>query len=356
MSSMSMRAISWLSVLCMIVTACQVNAGNGRPAVLDSPAREVMHPAATFLLDVTAAGARLVAVGESGRIILSDDQGKHWRQAEVPTSVLLTAVEFANEKVGWAVGHSGIVLRTDDGGENWHRQLDGVQAAQLVYDAVAKSRLLEPTHTKGMSIGQAKRLIDDGPDKPLLAIKVEDANRVTVVGAFGFAFRTVDGGEQWFPLESQLNNPMGLHYYGIAKASAGLVLVGEQGIVQYQKGSNEFVASAPADGTLFGVLSLDEHVLIAYGLRGKLVRSANGGQTWNSVQSGVEASIQAGTILSNGAVLLVAENGRMIASKDQGHTFTVLPALIQPTADIVSVSEKSIMSVGPHGAQTVPVP
>ena len=39
----------------------------------------------SLLLDVTHAGNRMVAVGDRGHILYSDDQGKSWTQAKVPT-------------------------------------------------------------------------------------------------------------------------------------------------------------------------------------------------------------------------------------------------------------------------------
>ncbi|MDP2022176.1 MAG: hypothetical protein Q8L16_14910, partial [Hydrogenophaga sp.] len=54
------------------------------PAALSRPA--LMSPKAlgAAMLAVTRAGSRLVAVGERGTVLLSDDHGQHWRQAAVP--------------------------------------------------------------------------------------------------------------------------------------------------------------------------------------------------------------------------------------------------------------------------------
>lgn len=41
---------------------------------------------------------RLVAVGERGVVLLSDDGGAHWRQGVVPVSITLTAVRFAGQQ------------------------------------------------------------------------------------------------------------------------------------------------------------------------------------------------------------------------------------------------------------------
>src|ERR1700730_2204806 len=75
-----------------------------RPVVLDLPA--ILSPRCQqgVLLGIAAAGNRLVAVGERGCIVYSDDNGKRWQQARVPVSATLTAVTFASPTQGWAVG------------------------------------------------------------------------------------------------------------------------------------------------------------------------------------------------------------------------------------------------------------
>ena len=55
-------------------------------------------------------GRRLVAVGERGLAIHSDDDGQSWAQAEVPVGCTLTALRFADERRGWATGNLGVVL------------------------------------------------------------------------------------------------------------------------------------------------------------------------------------------------------------------------------------------------------
>jgi photosystem II stability/assembly factor-like uncharacterized protein len=64
-----------------------------------------------YLTGIARAGKRLVAVGERGIVVLSDDDGATWRQASVPVSVTLAAVQFPTPTQGWVVGHYGVVLR-----------------------------------------------------------------------------------------------------------------------------------------------------------------------------------------------------------------------------------------------------
>ena len=82
------------------------------PDLLAQPAQANVRAAASLQLSVTRAGKRLVSVGERGLVLLSDDDGRSWRQARsVPVSVALTQVRFVSDTLGWAVGHSGVVLQ-----------------------------------------------------------------------------------------------------------------------------------------------------------------------------------------------------------------------------------------------------
>ena len=73
-----------------------------------------------LILDVAEIGDRLVAVGEFGHIIYSDDRGESWVQAQnVPTRNTITAITFLDDKTGYAVGHDATILKTEDGGESW---------------------------------------------------------------------------------------------------------------------------------------------------------------------------------------------------------------------------------------------
>ena len=79
------------------------------------------------------AGSSIVAVGEYGNVVLSDDDGKTWRQAKsVPTQVTFTAVAFVDDKNGWAVGHDTVILHTSDAGETWPRNSAAAKRQRLV--------------------------------------------------------------------------------------------------------------------------------------------------------------------------------------------------------------------------------
>ena len=93
--------------------------------VLDAPAAKSTLAARGLLNGLARAGQRIVAVGQRGHVLYSDDAGKHWQQADVPVSSDLVAVSFPDATHGWAVGHDGVVLHSADAGRSWTRQLDG---------------------------------------------------------------------------------------------------------------------------------------------------------------------------------------------------------------------------------------
>ena len=100
---------------------------------LDTPA--LINPAlaaASRMTAVTSAGANLVAVGPRGHILVSNDQGKTWKQSPSPVSADLVAVRFVTPQKGWAVGHDGVVLHSADGGATWAKQFDGRRALEVI--------------------------------------------------------------------------------------------------------------------------------------------------------------------------------------------------------------------------------
>ena len=142
------------------------------PSALTQPAIISAKAGSAVMLAVARAGTRLVAVGERGIVQLSDNNGSSWRQVATPVQVSLAAVQFVNERSGWAVGHLGVVLHTDDGGLTWRKQLDGIEAAELMVRAA--------TSTEDKAA--AAHMRDDGPDKPFLDLYFQDENTGYDVG------------------------------------------------------------------------------------------------------------------------------------------------------------------------------
>jgi photosystem II stability/assembly factor-like uncharacterized protein len=314
-----------------------------------------------LLLSVAAAGKRLVAVGERGHILISDDNGASWHQVQSPVSVTLTAVRFPTPLKGWALGHSGVVLHSDDAGETWVKQLDGMQAAQLVLDGLRAKAVSGQDTPEGLdsSIASAERLVSDGTDKPFLDLYFEDEQKGFIVGAYNLIFHTEDGGTSWQPWLDHVENPKGLHLYGIQAVGRDLCIAGEQGLFlrSEDRGKSFNALSTPYEGSYFGLLPLREGELIVYGLRGNAFKSDDHGNTWEKIDSTVPVSITAAAELRDGLLVLTTQSSDVLASRDQGRSFQHLSINEPfPFTGIAQAANGNIVLVGMHGVKVVPTP
>ena len=294
----------------------------GQQELLDQPAQLNPRAAESILLAVTRAGNRLVAVGDAGTVLLSDDNGKSWRQAKVPVSVTLTNVYFATADDGWAVGHGAVVLHSADGGETWTKQLDGKRVAQLEMEA-AKSALNQGTDAGKRRLANAQRMIEEGADKPLLDVYFADRNNGLVIGAYGLIFGTQDGGKTWQSLMGRLDNPKGKHLYRVRGVGDVFYIVGEQGALYRSADSGkQFVEiKTPYAGTYFDVVVGPNGELLTLGLRGNAYWSGDDGASWRKVDTGQPSTLTAGTRLVDGTYVITDEAGRLLRSNDAGRSF-----------------------------------
>lgn len=306
----------------------------------------------SLMLDVVLAGQRLVAVGERGFILLSEDEGQSWRQVSSPVSVTLTRVVFPSATRGWAVGHAGVVLHTQDGGLSWSKQLDGEQAARLELEAAQQAHSAQPSEQSQQQLEAAQLLFEEGPDKPFLAVHFFDEQQGVILGAYGLAFETRDGGASWQSIRERLDNPSALHLYDIHELAGELFIAGEQGLLlrSVDQGLHFAALQSPANGTLFGLLATDAQGLLAFGLRGKTYLSEDHGDSWRTVPNNLPVTLTAGARLADGSLMLVDESGRTLISRDHGHSF-VASTLAKPAylTGLTSSATGQVIVASSHG-------
>jgi photosystem II stability/assembly factor-like uncharacterized protein len=298
-----------------------------QPSIISSMAAQ------SVMLSVARAGHRLVAVGERGFIIVSDDNGVSWSQVGSPVSVTLVKVRFIDDVEGWAVGHAGVVLHTRDGGLSWNKQLDGVQAAEIeLQEAKQATEGSDDAEKMQERLAQAQQLVDDGPDKPLLDTLFLDAKNGLVVGAYGLAFVTHDGGLSWQSIRSRIDNPNGLHLYSIERVGGDLFIAGEQGTLlrSSDEGKTFEPLTSPYEGTTFGLQATNSNSIVAFGLRGKAFESKDRGDTWQPLDTLQPVTLTSGLRLADGSVLLTDESGRVLRFAD-GNAKAAVLQIAQPS-------------------------
>lgn len=268
-----------------------------------------------LLLDAAPAGRRIVAVGERGRILLSDDDGQTWRFGVSPTEATLVSVFFLDDTTGWAVGHDAVILRTADAGASW----------QQVYAA---------------------------PDEnaPLLDVWFRDAEHGWAVGAYGMALATADGGRTWKRIQVGTGDR---HLNAIAGSADGKIYIaGESGTILRSEddGRTWTQLDSPYGGSFFGVLVLPDGNPLVFGMRGKAFRGEGGGESWQAVALGADASLQGGRVTARGEVLLVGNDGLILMSKDAGKTFSEQRARDRKAiAAVLPRGESELLLFGENG-------
>lgn len=309
---------------CACASGLDMAAAQGFADPLDTPAVSSPLAPAMPVNGLAMAGTRVVAAGQRGHILYSDDRGGHWKQAGVPVSSDLAAITFAHREAGWAVGHDSVILHSADGGANWYWQYDGRKDPQ-------------------------------GAGRPLLDVWFESERRGMAVGAFGLALCTDNGGIRWTHCEDQLDNPGNLHLNAIKSIGGAVYIVGEQGLLlRRASGEQRFAAlPSPYKGSFFGVTG-GNGVLLAYGLRGHAYTSTNEGHTWRAAATGVQTGLAAGGMLDDGALLLAGQAGQLLKSIDGGATFKPMAgAKPVPATALLPIGDNTVLVGGARGVHTL---
>lgn len=254
-----------LTIAALAAAAGAVAQAPDAPAPALQAAALAVNAQHAAMLSAAWAGERAVAVGDHGIILLSDDQGRSWKQAsKVPFDGLLTSVRFVDAQHGWAVGHAGVILATTDGGNTWTLQRSDLQN-----------------------------------DRPLFAVHFFDAQHGVAVGLWSLVLVTEDGGKTW--TEQTIAPPEGarkadLNLLGLfVDAKGRLYASAEKGMVlrSTDQGRTWQYLSTGYAGSLWCGMALADGTLLTAGLRGSLYRSTDDGQTWQRLDSGSQASITA---------------------------------------------------------------
>ncbi len=330
-------------------------AATGFQDVLNTPAVKSQLASKRLFNGITLAGKRLVAVGQLGTILYSDNTGQTWVQADVPVSSDLVAVNFPIPKQGWAVGHDGVVLHSSDGGASWVKQLDYRDVTKLL---TAFYKEHQPKNITGGPDAVAQFLSDVGafakpdnqaPNRSFLDVYFENETSGFIVGSFGLIFRTADGGKSWEPWLDRTEDPLTHpHLYSIRPAGDDLVIAGEQAtVMKLDRKTLRFrKVKTPYNGTYFGFIG-SRGVMMAHGMRGNVYRSADKGATWKKIETDVMTGLMGSAMTQDGRVVLVSQDGDVLISKKDSQGFDrVKMDVVFPTSAVAVAEGDTIVLAG----------
>lgn len=263
--------------------------------VLMQPALKSLSPTHSSILSSAKAGDRVVAVGEQGVVLISDDRGLTFRQAKsVPVRTQLNTVYFKDAAVGWAAGQGGTILKTQDGGESW----------QLVRS-------------------------DLDSDRPIFTIYFTDENVGWAAGLWSLLLKTTDGGKNWVQVDLP-NLPSGrkpdLNLFKIipAKNNDGIYIAAERGTIlsTRDEGKTWKYIETGYSGTFWTGVVASSGSLFVGGLRGAVYLSKDEGESWKRIESDTKDSVV--TLISDKDYVYGAGlNGLLLKMNDEGQGLKV---------------------------------
>ncbi len=335
--------------LCLVLLACcgltgfsfSVFAATDRLAL---PALQSPLASRSLLLDITEQQGLICAVGERGHILVADVSDRQWQQGQVPVSVTLTAVEFADSRNGWAAGHDGVILATSDGGRSWRKQLDGFQLNGMVLSHY--QRLLEQAERRlqlsaagnagndeleerlellELAVEDAEVAVEEGPTKPFLDLLFVSPRHGWAIGAYGLLLETDDGGHSWVPRMERLDNPDGFHLNVMLQSRDGaLFIAGEAGVLfrSTDLGHSWQLLDSPYEGSFYGLTEIaPEGGLLVTGLRGRGFRSDDGGDSWRALDMATRSTLNDIVQLSGGELVSAGNGGVLVIGDAEGEHF-----------------------------------
>lgn len=242
----------------------------------------------SLLLDLEQVGDKLIAVGERGHILVSEDSGSSWSQVQAPTRSTLTGIFFLDLQQGWIVGHDQVILKTEDGGTSWNQVYQDIEA-----------------------------------DSPLFDIYFLDADHGYAIGAYGQFLESFDGGRSW---EGRWISEDDFHLNQIIAMEDQLFIAAEAGISYRSddQGETWTMLSPDYKGSFFGIMPLEGNSLLLFGLRGHLFRSDDSGESWKQIETATEASLTNGLKLKDGTLIITGLAGAILSSKDNGLSFNLI--------------------------------
>jgi photosystem II stability/assembly factor-like uncharacterized protein len=354
-----------------------------------------------YLLGIHCVGRRVFAVGDSGTMLGSVDEGVHWDPVAFPVPEFLTSVAFADSLHGMVTTDRGKLVETRDGGRSWKisvldslKYLGGVTvngprwritgsdggiwnspddgASWIRADSVTSAYIASAAFAGvagGLAVGNNGLILKSGGLRTPWEIVRKGPNGyfdgLTMVsdvswlayGAPGMVLRTEDAGKSW---RQSPVYPDSIRFLAGAFQGSRGILAGDGGtIVRSTDGGGTWTQSAtPRKGVrLFGVAWSGPGVAVAVGEAGVLWRSADYGATWAEVPHppGLDSqTLSAICFRDDSAGYIVGYGGTILHSSDHGASWSIIPISTQENLFGISFRDDRLgIAVGTNGSALI---
>jgi photosystem II stability/assembly factor-like uncharacterized protein len=262
-----------------------------------------VSPSSTKLLAATFAsgGRRVVAAGEDGVTVLSDNGGATWAPLGERMSQTFTRIRAVSASLVFAVGPNGTLARSNDGGRSWSQL--GVSTSEDVTDA-----------------------------------SFADAFVGYAVDAAGTVLRTDNGGVSWQILNTGYSaTPQAV----LALDDKTVLLIGGRGVLRSTNGGQSFSrvrARIVAAARLFNVDRGGGRVF-AYGSK-NIVASSDRGRTWKKVLRPRKALLATVDFVRGRTGFVLGQDGQVFKTRTGGRRWADMSGVGSDDATGMSFSSE----------------
>lgn len=251
------------------------------------------------------------AVGDAGTILHSSDGGAGWQRAQSPTGQDLADVDLSAQGWGWAVGAGGTILRSTDRGATW---TPAKEDPDVDLRAVLGRGDRAAIAVGGDTWGQA----------PAVVTSTRDGGatwRTTELDVFGtledVAFST-----------TFVACAVGVDYGLDGDWATGVIVRSTDGGATWQR------VYTTAE-RLFAIVFADDLHGWAAGAEGRLLATADGGQSWAPVALAATAAVRALGLDAGNGLWVAGGGGAILFTADR----TNLPAAPLRAAGDVTLAD-----------------
>jgi photosystem II stability/assembly factor-like uncharacterized protein len=249
---------------------------------VDGTARDSMRVGPAFRHVSFGSSTTGYAVGDTGNIIKTTNNGAAWSALTSGTVRNLRGVHFPSANTGYSVGDSGTMIKTTNGAA-WTTVTTGTtQNLNATYHSGS---------TNGWAVGNAGTIImttngtscfaqASGTSQALNAVHFSNGNSGAAVGGAGTIVRTTDGGDNWA------------------------------------------VQASGTSQNLNGVFMTATTVGYAVGDGGTIRKTRDGGANWSARTSGTTANLNEVFFTTATSGYIVGDGGVVLTTSDSGATWT----------------------------------
>jgi photosystem II stability/assembly factor-like uncharacterized protein len=247
-----------------------------------------IHPRDAFYAGTTNSQGSVWMAGRDGKVIYSEKNLSNWKIQELPLKSNWQSIESFGESSLIAVGNAAAVAMTTDLGKSW-------KSIKLPED---------------FGLGAIK----------LLQVKYHPNYGLWILGEFGTILRSTDSGQSW----KRMNVKSDVAWNDIAFSDKGISIVGEFGraLFSADKGSVWRPVKTPITSSLMALAIQAGGVGYAVGLEGKILKTYDGGQSWQNSESITKSHLFAITYFNND--FYVGGDQGFIAKKDSAKSWKLL--------------------------------